>query len=152
MEYSSRINEITVQQEGPSAHILPASDRNVQTLCAHICKSSSHLSLQWNVVVQPLEGTEQRLPGFWNLSWAADGQRAVSRKLKGRKWGWQHPGHCWCGRSGIGNKMTKLESPVWKVNNLRWTSRRNLWKGQKSGAFEDFPELRITKIKNYSTI
>lgn len=30
----------------------------------------SHLSLQGNVIVQPLKGIQQRLVGFWNFAWA----------------------------------------------------------------------------------
>lgn len=72
---------------------------------------SSYLSLQGNVVVQPLEGIQQRLAGVWNFAWAEKREResnmceADREEARGRE---QSPttallakqqlGQCWCGR------------------------------------------------------
>lgn len=66
---------------------------------------SSHLSLQGNVIVKPLEGIQQRLSGIWNFAGAENRDRAIcvnhlERKPEGEKRDRllaKQMGQCWCG-------------------------------------------------------
>lgn len=46
---------------------------------------SSHLGLQGNVIVQPLEGIQQCLTGVWNFAWAENRDSAICVKQIERK-------------------------------------------------------------------
>lgn len=46
---------------------------------------SSHLSLQGDVIVQPLEGIQQCLACVWNFAWAENGDRAICEQQIERK-------------------------------------------------------------------
>lgn len=66
-------------------------DAELTALCPIKTPESSHLSLQGDVIVQPLEGTQQGLVGVWNVTWAekqrqnrtcaADAEKARSKRL-----------------------------------------------------------------------
>lgn len=50
---------------------------NISGLCPIKSADSSHLSLQGDVIVQPLEGIQQGLAGVWNFAWAEKKDRAI---------------------------------------------------------------------------
>lgn len=95
---------------------------------------SSHLSFQRDVIVQPLEGTQQRFTGVWNLAWAEHRKRERAVCVKQRD---EARGHTQTPTTALLAKqqvlawaacykvqMKKPGSPIWNVNKRQGTGQK----------------------------